>query len=82
VVLKPEISHYWSTNPFFKGSMFNSVTLQNRFQSILQFLPFADNSQFDPNDPDPDQLYKVRPVVEYLVNKFRTVFVGNRHNLA
>ena len=52
IVRKPEIAQYWSTNPLLKGSIFNSVMPRNRFQSILQFLHFADNSQFDPNDPD------------------------------
>ena len=79
IVRKPEIAHYWSTNPLLKGSVFNSVMPHNRFQSILQFLHFADNRQFDPNDPDRDRLYKVRPVVEYLVNKFRTVYVPEDH---
>ena len=44
VVRKPEVSDYWSTNPLLKGSIFNSVMPRNRFQSILQFLHFADNS--------------------------------------
>jgi len=79
IVREPEIAHYWSTNPLLKGSIFNSVMPQNRFQSILQFLHFADNRQFDPNDPDRDRLYKVRPVVEYLVNKSRTVYVPEDH---
>ena len=79
IVRKPEIAQYWSTNPLLKGSIFNSVMPRNRFQSILQFLHFADNSQFDPNDPDRDRLYKVRPVVEYLVNKFRTVYIPEDH---
>ena len=79
IVVKPEISDYWSTNPLLKGSIFNSVMSRNRFQSILQFLHFADNSQFDPNDPDRDRLYKVRPVVDYLVNKFKTVYIPEDH---
>lgn len=79
IVRKPDISHYWSTNPLLKGSIFNSVMPRNRFQSILQFLHFADNSQYDPNDPDRDWLFKVRPVVKYLVNKFRTVYVPEDH---
>ena len=79
IVRKPEIAQYWSTNPLLKGSIFNSVMPRNRFQSILQFLHFADNSQFDPNDPDRDRLYKVRPVVEYLVNKVRTVYIPEDH---
>jgi len=45
----------------------------------VKTLHFADNRQFDPNDPNRDRLYKVRPVVEYLVNKFRTVYVPEDH---
>ena len=79
IVVKPGISDYWSTSPLLKGSIFNSVMSRNRFQSILQFLHFADNSQFDPNDPYRDHLYKVRPVVDYLVNKFKTVYIPEDH---
>ena len=43
VVRKLEVSDYCSTNPLLKGSIFNSVMPRNRFQSILQFLHFADN---------------------------------------
>ena len=78
-VVKPKISNYWSANPLLKGSIFNSVMSRNRFQSILQFLHFADNSQFDPNDPDHDCLHKVRPVVDYLVNKLKTVYIPEDH---
>ena len=79
IVRKPEIANYWSTNPLLEGSIFNSVMPRNRFQSILQFLYFADNSQFYPNDLERDRLYKVRPVVEYLVNKFKNVYVPEDH---
>ena len=79
IVRKPEVSDYWSTNPLLKGSIFNSVVPRNRFQSILQFLHLADNSQYDANDPAHDRLYKVRPVVEYLVSKFKSVYIPEEH---
>ena len=47
IVRKPEVSDYWSTNPLLKGSIFNSVMPRNRFQSILQFLHFADKQLLD-----------------------------------
>ena len=31
------------------------------------------------NYPNRDRLYKVRPIVEYLVNKFKTVYVPEEH---
>ena len=59
IVRKPALSDYWSTNPLLKGSVFNSVMARNWYQTILQFLHFADNSHSDTSDPDCDQLYKV-----------------------
>ena len=53
------LSDYWSTNPLLKGSVFNSVMARNRYQTILRFLHFADNYQYDTSDPDRDRLYKV-----------------------
>lgn len=77
---KAEISYYWSTNPLLKGSILNSVMPRNRYQSILQFLQFADNSQFYTNNPNRDQLYKVWPIFDYLVNKFKNVNVNVPEN--
>ena len=61
-----------------EGSVFNSVMPRNRYQTILQFLHFADNSQFDPNDPDRDRLYKVRPLVDHLVSKFKSTYIPEK----
>ena len=79
IVRKPAISDYWSTSPFLKGSVFNSVMPRNRYQTILRFLHFADNSQYDPNDPDRDRLYKVRPLVDLLVSKFKAVYIPEKN---
>lgn len=79
IVRKPEVSDYWSTNPLLKGSIFNNVMPRNRFQSILQFLHFADNSNYDATDPNHDRLYKVRPVIEYLVSKFKSNYIPEQH---
>ena len=77
IVGKPEISNYWSTDPLLKGSVFNSVMPRHRFQSIHQFLHFA-VTQY-PNNPNRDRLYKVRHLVEFLVNKFKTVYIPDQH---
>lgn len=79
IVRKPEILDYWSTDDLLKGSIFNNVMARNRFQSILQFLHFADNSNYDANDRNQDTLYKVRPVVEFLVSKFKSVYIPEEH---
>ena len=44
VVKKPEVSYHWSANPLLKGFIFNCVMPRKRFQLILQFLHFVENS--------------------------------------
>ena len=65
-------------NSLLKGSVFNSVMPRNRYQTLLQFLHFADNSQFDPNDPVHDRFYKVRPLVDHLVSKFKFTYIPEK----
>ena len=36
-----------------------------RYQIILKFLHFADNSTYDAEDPDCDRLFKVRPIIDH-----------------
>ena len=79
IIQKPEIGQYWSTNPIIRTPFFNEVMARNCFQSILEFLHFNDNSGYQPNDPQRDRLYKIRPVVEYLINKFKTVYKPEKH---
>ena len=51
IIQKPEIGQYWSTNPIIRTPFFNEIMARNRFQSILEFLHFNDNSGYRPNDP-------------------------------
>lgn len=51
---------------------------RNRFQKILEFLQFAGNSNYDANHPNRDKLYKVRYVVEFLVDRFKTNYLPAR----
>ena len=69
IVKKPD---YWSTNPI-------HVMPRSRYQTILKFLHFADNFQYDPNNPDQDRLYKVRSLVDLLVSKFKTAYIPEKN---
>ena len=60
IIQKPEIGQYWSTNPIIRTPFFNEVMARNRFQSILEFLHFNDNSGYQPNDLQRDRLYKIQ----------------------
>ena len=76
-VRKAEVSYHWSTNPLFQGSTVSSVTVtpRNRFQLILQFLHFADNSQCNADGPNRDRSNKVRAVIQYLVSMLKSVYI-------
>ena len=77
VVQKPQLHLYWSQDPLLKASIFNVDMPRNRFQAIIAFLHFVDNSDYDLNDPNRDRLYKVRAVIEYIVDRFKSVYVPN-----
>ena len=49
---------------------------RNRFQLLLKFLHFNDNSDKpEPNDPSADKLFKLRPLLDHLFEKFQEVYV-------
>ena len=75
IVKKPEISQYWSTDPFLRSPIFNEDMPRNRFQ----FLHFNYNSRYDIHDPTRDRLYKVRPLVEYLDGKFKFAYAPDKN---
>ena len=77
VVQKQQLHLYWSLDPLLKTSIFNVVMPRNRFQVIIAFLHFAGNSDYGVNGPNLDRLYKIRDVIEYIVDRFKSVYVPN-----
>ncbi|XP_055918321.1 piggyBac transposable element-derived protein 4-like [Eupeodes corollae] len=65
IVKYPSIAHYWNTGNFFKNSFVPKVMSRNRFQLILKFIHFADNSAFRGN-----RLGKVSTLLELLERNF------------
>ena len=49
---------------------FNTVMSRNRYQLIWKFLHYKDNASQDADD----RMYKVRPVLDYLVQKFKELY--------
>ena len=60
VVYKPSIPLYWSTDELFHTPIFQKGMTCNRFQLILKFLHFNDNTNptFDINGDGCNQLHK------------------------
>ena len=76
IIRKPEVNQYWSTNPLFKIPFFNNVMPRNRFQLISEFFHFNDNNNYNPQDPNRDRHFKIRPV---LMDKFKTVYTPDKN---
>ena len=49
-----------------------------RYQIISKFLHFADNSMYDPEDPDRDRLFKIRPLISYFNEAFQEFYSPSR----
>ena len=82
IIRKPTYDMYWSTDPLYSSSIFNQTMKRMRFRLLLRFLHFNDNThQPDRRDNNRDRLYKLRPLLDHLYEKFQEVYVPSR-NLA
>ena len=74
IVRKPSMSLYWATDATTSTPYFGVIMSRNRFLAINQFFHFANNSL----NPGNDRIFKIRPVIEHLREKFRTTFFPDR----
>ncbi len=70
----PGLQDYWSTDGLFHNPIFHAAMGRNRYQLIMKYLHFNDNTGYDPKDPNRDRLYKIRPLLEFLVTKFQELY--------
>ena len=70
-VRKKNVRDYWSTDPTISTPIFLHTKNRNNFESTWQAWHFSDNSQ---QTQDSGQLFKIWPVYEYCVQKFRAVY--------
>lgn len=70
----PSIHDHWSTNVLYYNPVYSAVMSRNRYQIISKFIHFANNLEFNQNDPNRDRLFKIRPLLTYLLNKFQEVY--------
>ena len=54
---------------------------RNKLQKILYFLHFTNNSNYDATNPGSDKLFKVRDIVEFLFDCFKTVYIPSENIL-
>jgi len=77
IVRKPEMNMYWSTNPLICTPLFSQIMTRNRFFSILKFWHFVDPETG--NRPQSDKMYKIRPVIDHMQNKFQSAIVPEQN---
>ena len=79
LVTKPSIESYWSTLPILYTPIFSQIMPRNRFQALLRFWHCNDNSH-EParNSPNRDRLFKIRPLVTHLQEKFQLVYTPDK----
>jgi len=68
---KENISDYWSNDPTISTPIFPHTMSRNCFESIWQTWHCSDNSQ---QIQQSGRLFKIWPVYEYFVQKFRSVY--------
>ena len=75
IISKPALSMYWSQDPLYATPIFGKLMSRDRFLSIYQFLHFNDNTTYIPHgEPGHDNLFKVRPLIDHLFEKFQEVY--------
>jgi hypothetical protein len=67
-VKKNTLRSYWSERKSTETPFFRTIMPFKRFEKILSNLHFADNALLDKSD----KLFKIRPIINYLKNKFTT----------
>ncbi|XP_068118319.1 piggyBac transposable element-derived protein 4-like [Hyperolius riggenbachi] len=76
---KSQLAMYWSTNPIHHTPLYSSTMPKLRYQMIMRFLHFNDNSQNkSPDNAGRDRLFKLRPLINHLNSKFSEICVPGR----
>lgn len=69
-IKKPSLDLYWSVEEIDATPYFSQTMSRNRFQIIWRFLHFNNNA----TQNAADKMYKVRPVLDYLVGKCKELY--------
>ena len=79
IVKKPDLNSYWSTDPLIRTPAFPAAMPRDRFILLLKFWHMNDNDNLPAaNEPNRDRLFKLRPVLDHLFQKFQEVFTPGR----
>ena len=74
IIYKPRIGMYWSNDELYSTPIFKSIMTRDHFLLMIKFLHFADNTNYDANDPNRDRLFKIRQMTEMINERCRAVY--------
>lgn len=78
IIQKPTVRTYFSRKRILSTPGFGDVISRNRFQLIMKFLHFSDNSS-KANYQGPAKLYKIFPVLSHLNCKFQNLYLPGQN---
>jgi hypothetical protein len=71
-VRKTSLKEYWTTDPFISTPIFRQLMSRNRFEYIWKAWHFNNNELYSKETSE--RLFKIRPIVDYIVDKCQTVY--------
>ena len=81
IVKSPSLYDYWKNDPYYHYTPIADRISRDRFMDISRYLHFVDNVTLAlPGTPQYDRLGKVRPILDFLNNKFLTLYNPNHDN--
>ena len=78
VIVIKSLKDYWSKRAVIDTPFFSEVFSRKRFLQILCVLHFVDNSSV-PSGPHSDRIWKIRPIYDFLVDRFLNIFMPGKH---
>ncbi|XP_039719790.1 piggyBac transposable element-derived protein 4-like [Pteropus medius] len=80
IVQKPELEMFWSTRPLLDTPYLRQIMTGERFLLLLRCLHFVNNHSISTGQSKAQvSMQKIKPVFDFLVNKFSTVYTPNRN---
>eukprot|EP00106_Octopus_bimaculoides_P003298 XP_014770740.1 PREDICTED: piggyBac transposable element-derived protein 4-like [Octopus bimaculoides] len=76
----PRLGNYWSPDIRYGDPYISSIMSKTRYSEISQYLHLIDSANASSkNDPNYDPLHKVRPVMDLLLNSYKTVYLPGKN---
>jgi hypothetical protein len=78
LVQKPTLKSCFSRDAFLESPNFSQSKSQNRFEPVLKFLHFIDNSTIDTYTA-PQKLFKIQPILEIMNRNVQSAYLSSEN---